>query len=208
LNQRTLYRLLALCGIAAPIILIVLIVIGAAVTSGYSHVSEPISQLAATGSPHPAWLKSGFIIYGIMIIGFGFLLYRSVRDQRFAWVVLLFFVLHGVGFLLGGVFSDDPITAESVSTASGVLHNVFIIIGCSSFVVAMLTYAWLRHNDPRWRLIARIFIVFLIIILLTFAISQIPEFVPAVAVLQRVYGFLSIILIETASIKLLIFLGS
>ena len=58
LNQRDfLWGLLAFCGVAAPIILIVLIVVGAAVTIGYNHVSEPISQLAATGSPHPGWIR-------------------------------------------------------------------------------------------------------------------------------------------------------
>ena len=119
LNQRDfLWGLLAFCGVAAPIILIVLIVVGAAVTSGYDHVSEPISQLAATGSPHPGWMSTGFITYGIMILGFGLVLYRSVRNHRFAWLVLLFYVLHGVGFVLGGVFPDDPRTAESVSTAT------------------------------------------------------------------------------------------
>jgi len=205
LNQRGfLWGLLAFCGMVAPVVLIALIIVGAAVTSGYNHASEPISQLAANGSPHPAWVKTGFIVYGVMILGFGVILYRSVRNHRFAWLVLLFYILHGVGFLLGGVFSDDVRTAETVSTASGILHNVWIIIGCSSFVAAMLSFAWLKRNDPTWRLIARIFIVFLVIILLTFAVSQIPAFSPAEGVLQRVYGFLSVVLIETAAIRLLI----
>ena len=205
LNQRSfLWGAFAFCGVIAPIVLIVLIVIGAAVTSGYNHASEPISQLAASGSPHPVWVRSGFIIYGTMILGFGFVLYRSVRGHRFAWLVFLFYILHGVGFLLGGVFSDDARTADTISTASGILHNVWIIIGCSSFVVAMLVYAWLKRNDPKWWLIARVFIISLIIILLTFAVSQIPAFAPAEGVLQRVYGFLSIVLIETAAIRILI----
>ncbi len=205
LNRRDfLWRLLAFCGVVAPIILIALIFVGAAVTSGYNHVSDPISQLAATGSPHPGWMSTGFITYGIMILGFGFVLYRSVREHRLAWLVLLFYILHGAGFLLGGVFSDDPRTAESVSTASGILHNVWIIIGCSSFVGGTFVFVWLNRNDPTWRLFARIFIVFLIIILLTFVISQIPAFAPAEGVLQRIYGFLAIVLIEMAAIRLLV----
>ena len=205
LNQRDFFwGLLAVCGVVAPVILIVLIVIGAAVTSGYSHASDPISQLAAEGSPHPGWMSTGFITYGIMILGFGFLLYRSAREHRLAWLVLLFYVLHGVGFLLGGVFADDSRAVESVSTPSGILHNVWIIIGCSSFVIGTFVFAWLKRNDPTWRLIARIIIVFLIIILLTFIISQIPALAGAEGVLQRVYGVLSIILIEMASIRVLI----
>jgi hypothetical membrane protein len=197
-------KLMAVCGVVAPIVLIILIVVGAAVTSGYSHISDPISQLAAEGSPHPGWMSTGFITYGIMILGFGFLLYRSVSNQRLAWLVLLFYVLHGVGFLLGGVFADDSRIAEDVSTVSGILHNVWIIIGCSSFVAAMFVFAWLKRSDPTWRLITRIFIVSLLIILLTFVISQIPAFAPAEGVLQRIYGVLSIILIEMAAIKLLV----
>jgi hypothetical membrane protein len=197
-------KLLTLCGVVAPIVLIALIFVGAAVTSGYNHFSDPISQLAATGSPYPGWLTTGFITYGIMILGFGFVLYRSVREHRLAWLVFLFYVLHGVGFLLGGIFSDDPRTAEAVSTASGILHNVWIIIGCSSFVGGMFVFAWLKRHDPTWRLLARIFIVFLAIILLAFAVSQIPALAPAEGLLQRVYGFLGIVLIEIAAIQLLV----
>jgi len=188
----------------APIVLIISIVVGAAVTSGYNHISNPISQLAAMDSPHPAWLRTGFITYGIMVLGFGFVLYRSVREHRPAWLVLLFYILHGGGFLLGGVFSDDPRTAGTVSTTSGILHNVAIIIGCSSFVGGMFAFAWLKSHDPAWHLIARIFIVFLVIILLTFAIAQIPAFAAAEAVLQHVYGILSVVSIEIAAIKILI----
>lgn len=197
-------KLMAVCGVVAPIVVIISIVVGAAVTSGYNHISDPVSQLAATNSPHPAWLRTGFITYGIMILGFGLLLYLSVKERCLAWLVLLFYILHGVGFLLGGVFSDDPRTAEAVSTVSGILHNVSIIIGCSSFVVGMFTFAWLKRHNPAWRLLSKIFIAFLLIILLTFAIAQIPVFAAAEAVLQRVYGLLSIILIEIAAIKLLI----
>jgi hypothetical membrane protein len=204
LKQRDFFwGLLAGCGVLAPVVLIALIFVGAAVTSGYNQILEPISQLAATGSPHPGWMSTGFITYGIMILGFGIVLYRSVRNHRFAWLVLLFFMLHGVGFLLGGVFSDDPRTAESVSTVTGILHNVFIIIGCSSFVIGMLIFSWLMRNDPSWRLLTRIFLVFLAVILLTFVISQIPALAAAEGVMQRTYGFLSIVLIEIAAIKLL-----
>ena len=199
-----LWGLLAFCGVVAPVILIVLIFVGAAVTSGYNHISEPISQLSATGSPHPGWMSTGFITYGVMILGFGFVLYRSVRNHRFAWLLLLFYVLHGLGFLLGGVFSDDPRTAESVSTATGILHNVWIIIGCFSYIAGTFAFVWLKHSDPTWRLLTRIFIVFLIIILLTFVVSQIPALADAEGVLQRVYGVLAIILIEIAAIRLLI----
>ena len=205
LNQRALlWGLLAVCGVAAPVILIVLIVVGAAVTSGYNHVSEPISQLAATGSPHPGWMNTGFITFGIMMLGFGFVLYRSARNHRSAWLVLLLYVLHGIGFLLGGIFSDDPRTAESMSTAEGILHNVWIIIGGFSFIAGMFVFAWLKRNDPTWRLLARIFIVSLVVILFTFVVSQVPAFAAAEGVLQRVYGVLSLILIETAAIRLLV----
>jgi hypothetical membrane protein len=206
-NRSFLWWLLALCGVVAPIIMIVMIVVGAAVTSGYNHATEPISQLAATGSPHPLWVTAGFISYGIIILGFGFVLYQSVRNHRFAWLVLLFLFLHGIGFLLGGVFSDDSRATGSVSTVSGILHNVWIIIGCSSFVAGMFTFAWLERNNPAWRGIARIFMVFLVIILLTFAVSQIPALATAEGVMQRVYGFLAIVLIEIAAVRLLISLG-
>lgn len=206
LNQRDfLWGLLAVCGVVAPIIFIVLAFVGAAVTSGYSHVSDPISQLAALGSPHPGWMTTGFITYGIMILGFGFALYRSVREHRFAWLVLLFYFLHGIGFLLGGVFSDDSRAVESIRTTSGSLHNVGIIIGCSSFEGGMFVFAWLKRNDPTWRIIARIFMVLLIIILLIYIVNQIPAVAAAAeGLVQRVFGFLAIVLIEMAAIRLLV----
>ena len=55
-------RWLSLCGVMAPPILIVFIIVAAFVTPGYSHISETVSQLGAQGRPHPEVMNAGFII--------------------------------------------------------------------------------------------------------------------------------------------------
>jgi len=60
---------LALCGlIALQQLLIIFIVVAAAVTPGYSHVSNTVSQLGSQDRPYPWIMNTGFIIYGLLII--------------------------------------------------------------------------------------------------------------------------------------------
>ena len=203
-NMSRIYRWLIGCGAVAPFVLVGCIVIGAAITPGYNHVSEPISQLSATGSSHPAWMITGFIAYGLLVTVFGLVLSRSISRHRLAWLVLILFTLHGIGFCLGGICRDDPRTMESIVSGMGILHNVFIIIGCFSFVGGMFVFAWVACRDQKWRRFAKWIIGTLVIILLTFVISQIPIFASIEGILQRTYGILSLIIIELVSIKLLV----
>jgi hypothetical protein len=52
-------------GIAGPLVFVAGVIIAGVVTPGYSHRSEPISQLATFGQPYPAIQMIGFVVFGL-----------------------------------------------------------------------------------------------------------------------------------------------
>jgi len=117
---------LAICGVLAPLVLIISAIASSLMNPGYSHLSETISQLSSQDSPHPGFMITGFVTYGLLMIGLACELSRSLRPHRKAKIVRLSLVIHGIGFLLGGVLRADPTAAHIVRTPTGIMHNVSV----------------------------------------------------------------------------------
>lgn len=76
-------RFLLRCGVAAPIIYVVTVLLGGLITPDYSHVSQAISELTATGAPHKLLLDIGFFSYNVAALLFAVgLLWRLWRYRR------------------------------------------------------------------------------------------------------------------------------
>ena len=84
------YRLLAVCGIIAPLLYVFTVALGGILTPNYSHVSNAISELIETGAPYTMFLNPLFDVYNILIVLFAAGLYyaRNVRRSFRAGVVL------------------------------------------------------------------------------------------------------------------------
>ena len=74
-------KLLALCGIAGPIIFALVVLILASLTPGYSHVADYMSELGATGAPYALFMNTlGFFLLGIMMIAFALGLHHGIKE--------------------------------------------------------------------------------------------------------------------------------
>ena len=196
--------LLAVCGILAPLVLIMSVITGALVTPGYNHISEAICQLASPNSPHPEFTIIGFVTYGLLMIGLAYELSRSLRPHKYANIVRLSFVMNGIGFLLGGVLRADPMAAHIVRTPTGILHNISVLIGCLALVFGMFTFARITSYKMAWRVFAKFSFVLLSFVLAVFFISLLPAAARIGGLLQRLYSVPPLIWVELVSIRYLV----
>ncbi len=58
---------LYLCGVAAPLVYLLVVVIGDAIRPGYSHIANAISELIAAGAPNKTFLDVFFLLYNGLI---------------------------------------------------------------------------------------------------------------------------------------------
>jgi hypothetical protein len=165
---------------------------------------EQVSQLASYYSPNPEFTIIGFIIYGLLMVGLAYELGRSLRYAKYARIVRLSFLVHGIGFLLGGIFRDDPSVADIMISPTGILHNVSIIIGCLALLFGMFTFARIVSYDAAWHRFAWLSFMILVVIIVMFLISQLPTVTRIAGLWQRLYGIPPLIWIELVSIKYLL----
>ena len=101
-------RILALGGIAGPVLFTTVVVLAAALRPGYSHYEAVISALGETGGPHALLMNAGgFVPTGFLLIGFALSLSRLVPRTALATAGAVCSGLLGAGIVGAGVFSCD-----------------------------------------------------------------------------------------------------
>lgn len=159
-------KLLLVCGIVAPVLYVVTIVIADLMWEGYSSASQSVSELFAVEAPTKSFVDPPLIVYSLLVYAFGVGVWLSaggklalrvaaggiVAKEVLGLVIQLFFPMH----LRGGAatFSD---TMHATLTGVGVL-SMLVAIG---FAAAAL--------GKRFRLYSiGTFLVFLLMAILAF----------------------------------------
>lgn len=124
-------------GVAGPVVFTTAWLIAGALTPGYSHVREPISQLAALGAPYPAIQQAGFFALTAAVMGLAWALSRVMGRSKLRTSLL---AAAAVAVALTSIFRDDP-TGTEIQTASGAVHRAtgslfFMLMIVVSFMVA------------------------------------------------------------------------
>jgi hypothetical membrane protein len=143
-------RFLAVCGIAAPIIHLLAIVIGGFLSPGYSHITQAVSELFEVGAPNKQLLDLMLIISNFMLIMFSIGLHRGIEDKKKLKTAPILLGLGGVtGLLLILFFPCDP-GCEPV-TFTGTMHFVMAFCMALLTIFAILIF-WRRlKDDMRWQ---------------------------------------------------------
>jgi len=146
------YGVLALAGIAAPIIFIITNLIAAFSSyPDYSFIRDSISSLAWTPL---GWIQTvGFMIMGLLIEAFIVGLILSVRGGcinvewkfKLGASILVFF---GFGVLLVGAFRTDPVGGPH--TVEGAIHGIVAGAVFWLFPIASLLIAPCLRKQPYW----------------------------------------------------------
>jgi len=147
LGPLSVHGVLALTGIAAPVVFAITNLVAAFSAPNYSFIRDSISSLAWTPL---GWVQTiGFLFMGLLVECFtiGLLLnIRGVREFKVGATIMVFF---GFGALLIGAFHTDP--AGGPSTLEGTIHRVAAALVFWLFPIACLLIAPTIREKPLWK---------------------------------------------------------
>src|SRR5262245_63810948 len=96
-------RTFALAGIVAPVLFSALVILQGLLAPDYSHMTLPISALAAWPA---GWIQRlNFYVAGALSVIFAGALHAGLQRTRFGAVGTGLLILSGIGLVLAGVFS-------------------------------------------------------------------------------------------------------
>jgi hypothetical protein len=134
------------CGIAAPILYVITVIIGAAIRNDYSHIVNAISELISNGAPNKAILDIIFNIYNALLLAFAIGGYIALKNaHRLCRVAMEIFIGIQILSFSWGFFPMDPIGAEP--TFAGTMHNVLGgVVALATILMPLLMGLGLRHS--------------------------------------------------------------
>ena len=144
--------LLAVCGIAAPILFALAVIVLGFLREDYSHISHTISDLGEIGTPNMAGQNVNFILTGLLILAFSFGLYRGTGPGKRVKGGSLLVSVIGLGVAGAGVFPDDPSCPSP--GCNSVAANGHAVAGFMVFPLipfAILLFARGLGRDTAWR---------------------------------------------------------
>ncbi len=131
----------AVCGIASPILFVTLLLVAGLLRPGYSHVTQPISELGQIGTPNAIIQDANFVLTGLLIIPFAVGLHRGIdqgRGSKIGPTLLLVFAVTGV--LVGTIFPlPDP------------LHVPVSLIGFIAMIIGIFAIYRRLRRAGQWQ---------------------------------------------------------
>jgi len=144
-------RLALAQGIVAPLIYLGVIVVGGAMTPGYSNFHQAVSELTQGGAENKEALVVALVVMDLVTIAFG-IGYVAVARRLNRWLVLsgAMMVLTGVVGLGFATNPMDPVGSEM--TPEGRMHLIIVSISALAAIIAVLSSAlgWARLASWRW----------------------------------------------------------
>jgi hypothetical membrane protein len=133
-------RLLNVGGFIAPVLWVAAFLYSGSLLPEYSHYRQYVSELAARGTPTQHFMRvTGFVIPGLLIVGFGYVLGVSART----WLVAIaasVLIVSGMARAVAGVFPLDACCTSAPQSTSQAIHN--IAGGVYYFTLAMAALMW------------------------------------------------------------------
>jgi hypothetical membrane protein len=143
-------RYLSLCGMIAPILFIITVILGAAMRPGYSHLADTISELFSPGSPNKLLLDSLHTLYAILLtlFGIGILSFvRGIESSRLLGTTGAYLYI-AMGILSGfsaTIFPQDP--WGSPPTFPGQMHiAIHGFISILSMLAMVMIGIWFNRK--------------------------------------------------------------
>ena len=194
-------RLLALFGALAPLLFLIACTTAATLTTpGYSHVSQSLSQLAATGAPHPWIMASGFVVYGLLCAPLGYGLFRGLGRDRLALIVFGLVSLYWGVTVVAGIFRVDG--PEMPATWVGAVHYAATLSLPIVLVLAAIAMALSCRFNPRWHNFPRVSLVLGAFAFLFGVLFIIGAWDSLKGVWERGFFVFALIWIETVAVRL------
>ena len=145
-------RVLALGGVAGPVLFAVVVVVCAVLRPGYSHSMQVMSALGETSGSNATLMNAaGFVPTGLLLMAFAFALSQLVPRGALAMVGAFLVGLFGLGIVGAGVFSCDLGCSGVGTSLEAYLHIVASIVAFGSGVTACAVWGVAFRSLPTWR---------------------------------------------------------
>jgi len=201
--SRSHLRLYAICGVIAPIFFVLMVVVEGFFVTGYSHMTQQVSDLGAyTLYGSYALLQNlNFCVFGTLVVAFAIGLGKELTSSRGITVTLGLF---GVMFFLLGFFPDEPIPWPAAA------HYLIAWAGGVSILLSEF-FAWKKLRRPiegngvgwtKYGGFSLVSLVLAVISFISFAIFGQPGS-PITGLLQRVLMAFLLLWIEAMALRLL-----
>lgn len=142
-------RFAALCGVLAPLVLMLTVLVGGWLNPGYSHARGTISDLWEQGRDHAEFVSAGLVLAGLLIILFSAGLLHAMPGRHLD--VSLAVALYGVAIVGAGIFQDYASRPGRVLNLEGFLHNTWSWIAVGSLALCVLIVFWHASRESAWR---------------------------------------------------------
>ena len=193
-------RFFALCGMVAPILFTILVIVESLLRPGYSQIFNDVSDLGI--GPYSIIQNINFIIFGLLSIGFAMglganLSHRAGKATK--WLVVVF----GVCIILAGV-TLFSVGADVTYAKDVVAHGLVSAIAFLVIIVAQFT-AWhaLRNSENSIWGSYRIFSLIMgLMSIFTLLLLSYTQFSPYHGATERLFIAMWMIWIEVTGIKL------
>ena len=146
--------LLAGTALLSFVAIFLLVVVGAAFTPGYSHITQFVSELGATGAPTEAWVRFGaFLPAGALMLIFCWGALRVLPRTGSVVLGLCGLALYAVGYLVATIFPCDLGCRPAAPSMSQLIHNLGGLVG---YFVAPASLFLLARDARVWPGAARV----------------------------------------------------
>lgn len=136
-GRTTLSRVLLLCGIAASLLYVAMLVFIPLGWDGYSSASQTISELSAIDAPtRSVWVPFG-VLYTLLMVAFGCGVWMAARGSRGLRVVGALLVVYGVIGLGWPPMHQRAVLAAGGKTLTDTLHVVWMMATALLMLLAM-----------------------------------------------------------------------
>ena len=110
--------------------LLLLTLLGGATFAGYSHLSQFISELGATGAPREHLIRfAGFLPTGVFMCLFAAGAFVALPRSPVKALALVGVVLYAMGYVAAAFFPCDPGCRPPQPSLSQVIHNLVGLVG-------------------------------------------------------------------------------
>jgi hypothetical membrane protein len=148
-------RIVGILGISAVSIFIVVLLIFASINPEFNILNDYVSRLGAKGAPNAIWFNLfGFLLVGIILIGFG-LTYGNFIKDKLVGILLAFF---GLGFAFTSIPFEIGFSNSSISKA----HTAAITLGLASWLFGLARISYNKSLDRSTRFRANIAAILLV----------------------------------------------
>jgi hypothetical membrane protein len=145
-------RILALGGIAGPLIFTTVTVIAGSLRPEYSHLHQFISELGATGTPYADLMNyAGFLPSGLMLLAFATSSRHVVPRSRLSAFGTVLLVCFALGVITAGVARCDVGCPQGTGSLSNLVHDRVSPLAFMALILGVGLFGLHFRSAEAWR---------------------------------------------------------